>query len=179
VLVANKTVLGMPLLLTQLDFEQYPHATACVRQFSWDPCSQNPIETESGTYFLDATNRSIYNSPNPPESMREGCVMQTTAAAPPTVKRVTYLDPTGHVHSVARQLSDRLKDIKGTAAGLLDNGNDTSRFFFLSLAEVLEKDFGVDKVILRTKPTSSKAATKEMLAEMAMEADFLVAGVAL
>jgi hypothetical protein len=83
------------------------------------------------------------------------------------------------VHSVARQLSDRLKDIKGTAAGLLDNGNDTSRFFFLSLAEVLEKDFGVDKVILRTKPTSSKAATKEMLAEMAMEADFLVAGVAL
>jgi len=36
-------------------------------------------------------------------------------------------------------------------AALLDNGNDTSRFFFDSLAEVLKNDYGVRKVILTTK----------------------------
>ncbi|MFQ6027746.1 MAG: hypothetical protein ACE5Q6_09665 [Dehalococcoidia bacterium] len=106
-------------------------------------------------------------------------MQSATITAEPAVKRVSYLDPTGNVHTVARHLSDRLGGIKGTVAALLDNGNDTSRFFFLSLAEVLEKDFGVSRVILETKPAASKSATPEMLANLAKEADFLVAGVAL
>ena len=105
--------------------------------------------------------------------------MQTAVITEPAVKRISYLDPTGQVHTVARQLSERLEGIEGTVAGLLDNGNDTSRFFFLSLAETLQQDYGVSKVVLKTKPAASKAATKEMLDEIAREADFLVAGVAL
>ena len=105
--------------------------------------------------------------------------MQTATITDPAVKRVSYLDPTGHVHSETRRLTPRLKDIKGTVAGIMDNGNDTSRFFFLRLAESLEKDYGVSKVILKTKPAASKAATSEMLDAMAQEADFVVAGVAL
>ena len=105
--------------------------------------------------------------------------METITIAQRAVKRVSYLDPTGNVHTQTRQLTPRLKDIKGTVAGIMDNGNDTSRFFFLSLAESLEKDYGVSKVILKTKPAASKAATDEMLDEMAGEADFVVAGVAL
>ena len=105
--------------------------------------------------------------------------MRTATITEPAVKRVSYLDPTGHVHTELRRLTPRLKDIKGTVAGIMDNGNDTSRFFFLSLAEALENDYGVGKVILKTKPAASKAATNEMLDEMANEADFVVAGVAL
>jgi len=105
--------------------------------------------------------------------------MQTTTIIERAVKKVSYLDPTGHVHTETRRLTPRLGDIKGTVAGLMDNGNDTSRFFFLSLAESLEKDHGVSKVILKTKPAASKAATNEMLDEMAKQADFVVAGVAL
>ena len=97
----------------------------------------------------------------------------------PAVKDVSYLDPTGHVHTEIRRLTPRLGDIKGTVAGIMDNGNDTSRFFFLSLAETLEKDHGVTKVIMRSKPAASKGATDEMLDDMAKEADFMVAGVAL
>ncbi len=105
--------------------------------------------------------------------------MQTTTITERAAKEVSYLDPTGHVHTETRRLTPRLKDIQGTVAGIMDNGNDTSRFFFLSLAESLERDHGVSKVILKTKPAASKAATNEMLDEMAREADFVVAGVAL
>jgi len=48
-------------------------------------------------------------------------------------------------------LAPRLGDIKGTVAGIMDNGNDTSRFFFLSLAETLEEDHGVTKVIMKSR----------------------------
>ena len=105
--------------------------------------------------------------------------MRTATITEPVAKRVSYLGPTGHVHTEVRRLTPRLKDIKGAVAGIMDNGNDTSRFFFLSLAEALENDYVISKVILKTKPAASKAATNAMLDEMAREADFVVAGVAL
>ena len=95
------------------------------------------------------------------------------------MQRVSYLDPRGHVHTVDRQMAGRLGDVRGAVAALLDNGNDTSRFFFDSLADVLKHDYGVSKVILTTKFTSTKPADKEVIQHMAAEADFLVAGVAL
>jgi len=97
----------------------------------------------------------------------------------PQVKSVSYLDPRGHVHTVDRHMSGRLGDVRGAVAALLDNGNDTSRFFFDSLAEVLKNDYGVRQVILTTKFTSTKPAGQELIQHMAEEADFLVAGVAL
>ena len=97
----------------------------------------------------------------------------------PEVKSVSYLDPRGHVHTVERQMSGRLGEVRGAVAALLDNGNDTSRFFFDSLADVLKHDYGVSRVILTTKFTSTKPADKEVIQHMAAEADFLVAGVAL
>ena len=101
------------------------------------------------------------------------------AVIEPEVKSVSYLDPRGYVHTVERQMSGRLGEVKGAVAALLDNGNDTSRFFFDSLADVLKHDYGVSKVILTTKFTSTKPADKEVIQHMAAEADFLVAGVAL
>ena len=97
----------------------------------------------------------------------------------PEVKSVAYLDPRGHVHTVARHMAGRLGDVRGAVAALLDNGNDTSRFFFDTLAEVLHNDYGVRQVILTTKFTSTKPAAKELIQQLATEADFLVAGVAL
>ena len=105
--------------------------------------------------------------------------MQTAVIVEEAVKRVAYVDPTGYPHIVERQLSNRLANIKGTVAGLLDNSNDTSRSFFTSLAEVLQKEYGVSKVILKSKFDHSKVAPTEMFREVVEEADFLVAGVAL
>ena len=92
--------------------------------------------------------------------------MSTPTLAEPAVKRVTYLDPTGHVQVVERQNARRLASVKGTTAALLDNGNDTSRFFFEALANILRDEFGVAQVILKTKFISSKPADEGMLAEM-------------
>ena len=97
----------------------------------------------------------------------------------PEMRRIVYLDPRGHVHIVDRQMSSRLDHVTGAVAALLDNGNDTSRFFFDGLAAVLKNNYGVRKVILTTKFTSTKPAGQEFIQQMAAEADFLVAGVAL
>ena len=105
--------------------------------------------------------------------------MATQVAVAPEVGRVTYLDPTGFVHQVERELTPRLNSVAGKVAGLLDNGNDTSSYFFKSLAEVLEQDYGVEQVVLKTKFTSTRPAESGLIDRMGQEADFLIAGVAL
>lgn len=94
-------------------------------------------------------------------------------------KQVSYLDPRGYVQTIDRQMSSRLSAVNGVVAALLDNGNDTSRFFFDSLAVVLQQDYGVRQVILTTKFTSTTPAEPQVIQRLAAEADFLVAGVAL
>ena len=106
-------------------------------------------------------------------------MLRAAGVIEPEVRRVSYLDPRGHVHTVERQMSGRLGEVRGAVAALLDNGNDTSRFFFDSLAEVLQNDYGVRKVLLTTKFTSTKPAENALIQQLAAEADFLVAGVAL
>jgi hypothetical protein len=64
-------------------------------------------------------------------------------------------------------------------AALLNNGNDTSRFFFDRLSAVLQQDYGVRQVRLTPKCTSTKPADTEMIQHLAAAADFLVAGAAL
>ncbi len=105
--------------------------------------------------------------------------MQTRVATAPAVGRVTYLDPTGLVHQVERRLNGRLDTVAGKVAGLLDNGNDTSSYFFNSLAETLESEYGVSKVVLRTKFTSTRPAEQGIIDQMGAEVDFLISGVAL
>ena len=104
----------------------------------------------------------------------------TTQIAPVSeVGRVTYLDPTGFVHQVERQLTPRLSSVAGKVAGLMDNGNDTSSYFFNSLAKVLEREYGVKQVVLKTKFTSTRPAEPSLIDQMGQETDFLIAGVAL
>jgi hypothetical protein len=106
-------------------------------------------------------------------------MQRTAVVTEPKVGSVVYLDPRGHVHSVDRQMARRLSDLTGAVAALLDNGNDTSRFFFDRLAAVLKDHYGVSKVMLTTKFMSTKPADNAFIQQMAAEADFLVAGVAL
>ena len=105
--------------------------------------------------------------------------MSATTLTEPVVQRAVYLDPTGHVQVFHRQNAQRLPSVKGTTAALLDNGNDTSSFFFDALAGILRDHHGVARVILKTKFTSAKPADDGMLTEMLRDADFMIAGVAL
>jgi hypothetical protein len=104
---------------------------------------------------------------------------RTAVVTEPQVGSAVYLDPRGHVHGVERHMARRLGDVTGAVAALLDNGNDTSRFFFDGLAVVLKDHYGVSRVLLTTKFTSTKPAEPGLIQQLAAEADFLVAGVAL
>jgi hypothetical protein len=95
------------------------------------------------------------------------------------LKQLLYMDPTGEIHSDERHMSERIKGIRGSVVALLDNANDTSNFFFQALSDILKSDYGVSKVILESKFTSTKPAGKDLISQMSESADFMVSGVCL
>ena len=105
--------------------------------------------------------------------------MQANTVIDTEIRRISYLDPTGDVQLVDRQDAQRLASIKGATVALMNNGNDTSGFFFEALSQIFKEQYGVARVILETKFTSSKPADDKVLEDLAVEADFMVAGVAL
>ena len=105
--------------------------------------------------------------------------MQSRLASVVDVGRIAYIDPTGYVEGAAKALTGRLESVAGKVAGLLDNGNDTSSFFFDSLSEALRQDYGVGRVIMQTKFTSTRPADADTINAISAEADFLISGVAL
>ena len=105
--------------------------------------------------------------------------MQANTVIDTAIRRISYLDPTGGVQLVDRQDAQRLASIKGATVALMTNGNDTSGFFFEALSQIFKEQYGVARVILETKFTSSKPADDKVLEDIAVEADFMVAGVAL
>ena len=92
--------------------------------------------------------------------------MQTAVIPEISTKLVSYLDPTGQVHVDERHMAARISSVEGTTVALLDNANDTSSFFFQSLAEILQSEYGVADVILESKFSSTKQATKELIQEI-------------
>ena len=54
-----------------------------------------------------------------------------------------------------------------------------SNFFFQGLSQILQEEYGVAKVILETKFTSTKPADPDLINSMSQQADFMVAGVCL
>ena len=105
--------------------------------------------------------------------------MQANTVIDTEIRRISYLDPTVYVQLVDRQDAQRLASIKGATVALMNNGNDTSGFFFEALSQIFKEQYGVARVILETKFTSSKPADDKVLEDIAVEADFMVAGVAL
>ena len=105
--------------------------------------------------------------------------MQANTVIDTEIRRISYLDPTGDVQLVDRQDAQRLASIKGATVALMNNGNDTSGVFFEALSQIFKEQYGVARVILETKFTSSKPADDKVLEDIAVEADFMVAGVAL
>ena len=105
--------------------------------------------------------------------------MQANTVIDTEIRRISYLDPTGDVQLVDRQDAQRLASIKGATVALMNNGNDTSGFFFEALSQIFKEQYGVARVILETKFTSSKPADDKVLEDIAVEADFMVSGVAL
>ncbi len=88
----------------------------------------------------------------------------------------TILDPTGEVYREPHASLTRPETLQGLTVALLDNHKPESVIFMDVLGEVFAHDFGA-RIIRRGKPNLSRPCPEDILQELVVSTDLLVAGV--
>jgi len=91
---------------------------------------------------------------------------------------VEILDPTTRPdRTEAVAPCERPATLEGKRLGLLDNGKRNSRRVLVHLAAVIGAAYPLADLVLRTKPSASRAAPPEMLAELTSACDVVISGI--
>jgi hypothetical protein len=67
---------------------------------------------------------------------------------------IRLYDPTAEPRALSAQLAPRLASLKGTRAGILDNGKANAGTLMLAVTKILQERYGVAEVIKREKPVA-------------------------
>jgi len=76
------------------------------------------------------------------------------------------LDPTPEKAPPTGQLAPRLATLKGKTVGFISNGKEGTRGFFAHLERLLREQYGVAKVVMRTKSNYSAPADRKIVDEI-------------
>ncbi len=76
------------------------------------------------------------------------------------------LDPTTEKAPPAGKLAPRLETLEGKTVGFISNGKEGTKGFFLHLYRMLREEYGVAKVVSRTKSNYSAPADKHIVDEI-------------
>ena len=86
------------------------------------------------------------------------------------------LDPTAGEPAATGQRAPRLDTLKGKTVGFISNGKEGTKGFFAHLEKMLVEDYGVTKVVSRTKSNYSAPADARIVAEI-RQWDAVVSGI--
>lgn len=77
------------------------------------------------------------------------------------------LDPTNEVAPPLGQLAPRPGSLRGKTVGFISNGKEGTKGYFTHLEKLLREEFGVARVVSRTKSNYSAPADSYIVTEIA------------
>ena len=92
--------------------------------------------------------------------------------------KIFIVVPEAPMEEAAQLKSERKLGASGIRLGVLDNSKGNADHLLNLIVEGVKKEFKVDSVVVKRKPTSSRPATDEVLDELASETDIVVSAMA-
>jgi hypothetical protein len=90
--------------------------------------------------------------------------------------RLQVLDPAGEPLATPAAMAPRLKSLKGLRIGLLENSKPNAGKFLDMLEALLDREYGFAAVVRHRKPSASRVAPDEILADLAARTDAVLVG---
>jgi len=94
------------------------------------------------------------------------------------VGKIFLVVPDAPIEEVAQLKSNRSLSGGGIRLGILDNSKANADHLLNLIVEGVKKEFKVDSVVIKRKPTSSRPATDQVLDDLAKEADLVISAMA-
>lgn len=92
--------------------------------------------------------------------------------------KIFLVVPDAPIEQVAQLKSNRSLGSAGIRLGILDNSKANADHLLNLIVEGVKKEFKVDSVVIKRKPTSSRPATDQVLDDLAKEADLVISAMA-
>jgi hypothetical protein len=92
--------------------------------------------------------------------------------------KIFLVVPDAPIEDVAQLKSNRTLGSAGIRLGILDNSKANADYLLNLIVEGVKKEYQVDSVVIKRKPTSSRPATDQVLDELAKEADLVISAMA-
>jgi len=92
--------------------------------------------------------------------------------------KILIVAPDAPMEAAAQLKSGRTLGSSGLRLGVLDNSKGNADHLLNLIIEGVKKEFKVDSVVIKRKPTSSRPATDEVLDALAKEADLVISAMA-
>ena len=92
--------------------------------------------------------------------------------------KIFLVVPDAPIEDVAQLKSNRTLGSAGIRLGILDNSKANADYLLNLIVEGVKKEYKVDSVVIKRKPTSSRPATDQVLDELAKEADLVISAMA-
>ena len=92
--------------------------------------------------------------------------------------KIFLVVPDAPIEEVAQLKSNRTLGSAGIRLGILDNSKVNADHLLKLIVEGVKKEYQVDSVVIKRKPTSSRPATDQVLDELAKEADLVISAMA-
>ena len=92
--------------------------------------------------------------------------------------KIFLVVPDAPIEEVAQLKSNRTLGSAGIRLGILDNSTANADHLLKLIVEGVKKEYQVDSVVIKRKPTSSRPATDQVLDELAKEADLVISAMA-
>ena len=92
--------------------------------------------------------------------------------------KIFIVVPEAPIEEAVQLKSARKLGTGGIRLGVLDNSKGNADHLLGLIVDGVKKEFKVDSVVVKRKPTSSRPATDAMLDELANEADIVISAMA-
>ena len=92
--------------------------------------------------------------------------------------KIFLVAPDAPMEEVAQLKPERKLGAGGIRLGVLDNSKGNADHLLNLIVEGMKKEFKVDAVVMKRKPTSSRPATDQMLDELARDTDIVISAMA-
>ncbi len=92
--------------------------------------------------------------------------------------KIFLVAPDAPMEEVEQLKPQRQLGAGGIRLGVLDNSKGNADHLLNLIVEGVKKEFKVDTVVMKRKPTSSRPATDQMLDELARETDIVISAMA-
>lgn len=88
--------------------------------------------------------------------------------------KIFLVVPDAPLEEVAQLKASRKLDGAGIRLGILDNSKANADHLLNMIVDGVKKEFKVDSVVVKRKPTASRPATDQVLDDLAREADLVI-----